>query len=58
MNTKYIVNRLKDYGILSSYDGPNNNVIKIKPPIIFSKSNCDYFVKYLDKILKEDYLFI
>ena len=56
--TKYIVNRLKDYGILSSYDGPNNNVIKIKPPIIFSKSNCDYFVKYLDKILKEDYVFI
>ena len=54
--TKYIVNRLKDFGILSSVDGPFNNVIKIKPPMIFSKSNCKLFIKYLKIILKEDFV--
>ena len=51
----YIVNRLKKYGILSSIDGPDNNVIKIKPPLTFSKHNCDMFILYLGKILKEDF---
>ena len=51
---QYIINRLKDFGILSSIDGPFNNVIKIKPPLIFSKSNCDLFLKYFKKILRED----
>jgi 4-aminobutyrate aminotransferase-like enzyme/Ser/Thr protein kinase RdoA (MazF antagonist) len=54
--TKYIVNRLKDFGILASLDGPNNNVIKIKPPLIFNKDNCDTFIFYLHKILEEDFL--
>ena len=54
--TKYIVNRFKKYGILSSVDGPDNNVIKIKPPLTFNKHNCDMFIFYLRKILNEDYL--
>ena len=41
--TVYIVNRLKKFGILSSVDGPENNVIKIKPPLTFNKQNCDMF---------------
>ena len=53
---QYIINRLKDFGILSSIDGPFNNVIKIKPPLIFSKSNCDLFLKYFKKILREDFV--
>ena len=54
--TVYIVNRLKKFGILSSVDGPENNVIKIKPPLTFNKHNCDMFILYLHKILSEDYL--
>ena len=54
--SNYIINRLKEYGILSSLDGPNNNVIKIKPPLIFSKEDCNNFIFYLHKILKEDFL--
>jgi 4-aminobutyrate aminotransferase-like enzyme len=53
---QYIINRLKDFGILSSIDGPFNNVIKIKPPMIFNKSNCDLFLKYFREILKEDFI--
>ena len=53
---KYIVKRLKNFGILASLDGPTNNVIKIKPPLIFNKDNCDTFIFYLHKILEEDFL--
>ena len=54
--TIYIVNRLKKFGILSSVDGPENNVIKIKPPLTFNKHNCNMFILYLHKILSEDFL--
>jgi len=51
---KYIVERLKEMGILVSVDGPLNNVLKIKPPLVFTKENSDHFVDTLDKILGED----
>ena len=54
--SNYIINRLKNFGILSSVDGPNNNVIKIKPPLIFTKEHCNKFIFYLNKILEENFL--
>ena len=50
----YLINRMKNYGILMSTDGPDNNVIKIKPPIIFSKQNAKFLIQTLSNILKED----
>ena len=32
---------LRDNGILLSTTGPSNNVLKIRPPLVFSKSNVD-----------------
>jgi len=52
--TSCIVQRLKDLGILVSLDGPHNNVLKIKPPMVFTKANADTFVDSLATILKED----
>jgi len=37
-----------------STDGPDHNVIKIKPPLIFSIKNAQYLIKTLSKIMKED----
>ena len=51
---KYIVERLKDLGILVSLDGPLNNVLKIKPPLVFTKEDSDHFMESLDRILGED----
>ncbi|TFH08542.1 MAG: aminotransferase class III-fold pyridoxal phosphate-dependent enzyme [Candidatus Thorarchaeota archaeon] len=51
---KYIVERLKDMGLLVSVDGPLNNVLKIKPPLIFTKENADFLVESLESILSED----
>ena len=52
----YIINRMRDHGILISIDGPLENVLKMKPPIVFSEKNADEIVIALDKILQENCL--
>jgi 4-aminobutyrate aminotransferase-like enzyme/Ser/Thr protein kinase RdoA (MazF antagonist) len=50
----YIAERMRDHGILISTDGPLHNVLKIKPPLVFSAANADRLVATLDRILQED----
>jgi 4-aminobutyrate aminotransferase-like enzyme/Ser/Thr protein kinase RdoA (MazF antagonist) len=52
--TAYVTNRLVQRGVLVSIDGPLHNVLKIKPPLVFSDADADFFVETLDAILKED----
>ncbi|MBY8996966.1 MAG: aminotransferase class III-fold pyridoxal phosphate-dependent enzyme [Candidatus Thorarchaeota archaeon] len=52
--TKYIVERLRDLGLLISLDGPLHNVLKIKPPLVFTTENADRLVDTLDMVLNED----
>jgi 4-aminobutyrate aminotransferase-like enzyme len=52
----YIINRMQAHGFLMSTDGPLHNVLKLKPPMVFSKSNADDLVGALDKVLQEDCL--
>jgi 4-aminobutyrate aminotransferase-like enzyme/Ser/Thr protein kinase RdoA (MazF antagonist) len=54
--TAYLANRMKEHGILISVDGPQNNVIKIKPPMCFSRENAGDLIRYLRKILREDFM--
>jgi len=37
-----------------STDGPDNNVIKIKPPLVFSKEDADFLIQSLTRVLEED----
>ena len=46
-----MVNRLKNRGILLGTDGPFNNVIKIKPPMVITKEDADMFVRVFDDAL-------
>lgn len=39
-----------------SVDGPDNNVLKIKPPLVFDKSNAECLLKNLQLVLKEDFM--
>jgi len=48
---KLIIEEMKERGILLSIDGPLHNVIKIKPPLIFSKQNGDRLIGNLDQVL-------
>src|SRR5262249_53963462 len=50
----YVVNRLREEGILTGTDGPHHNVIKLRPPLIFSEADAGYFRTTLDRILSED----
>jgi 4-aminobutyrate aminotransferase-like enzyme/Ser/Thr protein kinase RdoA (MazF antagonist) len=50
----YVVNRLRERGILAGTDGPYDNVIKLRPPLIFSESDADLFIATLESILQED----
>lgn len=46
-----MVNRMKNRGILLGADGPFNNVIKIKPPMVITKEDADMFVRVFDDAL-------
>jgi 4-aminobutyrate aminotransferase-like enzyme len=52
--TSYVIERAKSKGILLSSDGPFHNVIKIKPPMVFSTRDAELLVAALDAILAED----
>lgn len=56
--TDYLANRMKDHGILMSTDGPDHNVLKIKPPMVFSKENAEDVLYCLQRILAEDFMII
>lgn len=44
---------MREEHILISTDGPHNNIIKFKPPMVFTKENVDEVVSTLDRVLKE-----
>ena len=44
---------MRDKGILLSTDGPDHNVIKMKPPLVFSEADADLLISGLDEILSE-----
>lgn len=50
----YIVNRARELGVLLAADGPDHNVIKIKPPMTFSQHDGERLVSTLEQILTED----
>jgi 4-aminobutyrate aminotransferase-like enzyme/Ser/Thr protein kinase RdoA (MazF antagonist) len=53
-HASYIVNRLREEGVLAGTDGPHHNVVKLRPPLIFSESDATYFCETLNRILQED----
>ncbi|MHA4807525.1 aminotransferase class III-fold pyridoxal phosphate-dependent enzyme [Flavitalea flava] len=48
-----VVEKMKYRGFLISTDGPLHNVLKIKPPVIFSRENAETFIANLDEVLSE-----
>jgi 4-aminobutyrate aminotransferase-like enzyme len=50
--TTRIVNGLRERRILISASGPRANVLKIRPPLVFSRENADMLVDALGEVLK------
>lgn len=55
-HTSYLSNRMKQLGILMSIDGPDHNVMKIKPPMVFSKENAEELISRLKTVFAEDFM--
>jgi 4-aminobutyrate aminotransferase-like enzyme/Ser/Thr protein kinase RdoA (MazF antagonist) len=50
----YLANRMRTLGILMSIDGPDHNVLKIKPPMVFGRRDADFLVEGLGRVMGED----
>ncbi len=50
---KKIINFMRNKGILLSTDGPHDNVIKIKPPLVFNRQNVDNVCENLESFFKK-----
>lgn len=52
---RYVVNRMRDRGILIGTDGPYHNVVKIRPPMTFDTQNATLLVERLREVMVELY---
>jgi len=49
----YVMNRMREHGILLGTDGPFHNVLKIRPPMPFNEENADFLVEVMGKVISE-----
>lgn len=49
--TQRLVNQMRDHGVLLSRVGPQGNVLKIRPPMVFSREHADLLADTLDRVL-------
>ena len=49
----YVSNRMRDHHILLGTDGPCHNVVKIRPPMPFTRANAKLLAMIIDKVLAE-----
>ena len=49
--TKRLVNQMRERGVLISRIGMHDNILKIRPPMPFSRQNADLLVDTLDEVL-------
>ena len=52
---KKVVNEMKDAGILLSLDGPDHNVLKFNPPMVFNIENANELEINLKTIFDRNY---
>jgi 4-aminobutyrate aminotransferase-like enzyme len=50
--TGRIVNALREARVLISATGPQGHVLKIRPPLVFSAQNVDFFLDRFDRVLR------
>jgi 4-aminobutyrate aminotransferase-like enzyme len=48
-----VVEAMKAQHVLLSTEGPDDNVLKIKPPVVFSRANAEEFLDKLDRALSQ-----
>lgn len=46
-----VVEGLRRHRILTGRIGKDNNILKLRPPMVFSRDNADYFLGFFDEVL-------
>lgn len=46
---KRVVNRARDLGVLMGTEGPQSSILKLRPPMIFSRRDADHLVAVLEE---------
>lgn len=52
--TSYVVDRLRERGILVGTDGLHHNVIKMRGPLVLDRDDVEFLLANLDEVLGED----
>jgi hypothetical protein len=50
----YVVNRMRELGVLTGTDGPHDNVIKIRGPLALTADDIDLALDIMDDVFGED----
>jgi len=48
-----VVNALRDEGVLIGASGPHANILKIRPPLVFTAEHSQILVESLEKVLSK-----
>lgn len=48
----HVVNELRDRGVLTGSIGPNDNILKFRPPMVLSEQDADYMLEILAETLQ------
>jgi len=51
LEARKVVNDMRENGVLISKIGAGDNILKLRPPLVFSRDNADLFVETLDNAL-------
>ncbi|MBN2398802.1 MAG: aminotransferase class III-fold pyridoxal phosphate-dependent enzyme [Candidatus Aminicenantes bacterium] len=52
----FVVERMRELGVLIGTDGPFHNVLKIRPPMPFNSENAEFLLASLDRVLAENFV--
>jgi 4-aminobutyrate aminotransferase-like enzyme len=50
---KTVVNELREHGVLTGSIGPDNNILKLRPPLVLTRGDADDMLSRLDAVLGE-----
>ena len=51
--TKRVVNAMRQRGVLLNFLGRHGNILKMRPPMVFSRADADQLIETLDTVLAE-----
>ena len=49
----FVVNRMRERGVLAGTDGPHHNVVKVRPPMPFDASDADVVLEELERAIRQ-----